>query len=177
MKIEIRQETLSDHTDVEKIICAAFADLLISDKTEHILVKRLRKSEAFIPELSLVAEADGRTAGHVLLTKLELEAEDGIRVPALGLAPISVLPEFQRMGIGKELILKAHEIAKKTEAACILLVGHEDYYPRFGYERTSKYNIHFPFEIPDENGMVYILDALKMPKTPSTVVYPRAFFE
>ncbi len=177
MKIEIRQETPSDYKEVDSITRAAFADLQISDKTEHHLVKRLRQSPAFIPELSLVAIVDGKLAGHVLVTKLSLETPDGTILPALGLAPISVHPDYQGKGIGTELMNAAHQMAKKTDATCILLIGHEKYYPRFGYECASKYGISFPFDIPDENGMVYILDPQKLPETESRVVYPGAFFE
>ncbi|MCZ7253247.1 GNAT family N-acetyltransferase, partial [Salmonella enterica] len=73
------------------------------------------------------------------------------------LAPVSVKPAFQGKGIGAKLILESHAIAKKLGYKSIILLGHENYYPRFGYELTSKYNIEMPFDVPAENCMVISL--------------------
>ena len=140
INLTIRQEKPADHKTVEAVVKAAFANEAMSDQTEHLLVQRLRKSDAFIPELSLVGELDRQLVGHILLTKIHIKDGEK-RHPSLALAPVSVHPHFQKRGIGGKLILESHRIAKSLDYQSIVLLGHADYYPRFGYELTSKYNI------------------------------------
>ena len=78
MNLIIRQENPTDYPITEKIIETAFANVEISDKSEHHLVARLRKSEAFVPELSLVAELNGQLVGHIILTKISIKNESQI---------------------------------------------------------------------------------------------------
>ena len=95
----IRQEKREDYPEVYELIKQAFASAEHADGNEQDLVEALRKSDAFLPELSLVAEEDGKLAGHILFTK----ANVGDR-QVLVLAPLSVRPEMQRRGIGTALI-------------------------------------------------------------------------
>ncbi len=176
MRVYIRQEESNDFVQVEKVVEAAFKAVAISDKTEHLLVARLRKSVAFVPELSLVAEWEKEIVGHILLTKIKIKNKDQNTV-SLALAPVSVLPDFQNKGIGGQLIRRAHEIAKDLGFNSIVLLGHEDYYPRFGYERASKYGIQLPFEAPEENCMVLDLAKDTVKDISGMVEYPKAFFE
>ena len=105
----IRQETPGDFYQVSEVIKRAFEKMEGSDHTEQDLVNRLRQSDAGIPELSLVASTGyGQIIGHILLSKAEVVAPDGI-FTVLALAPLSVIPEFQRMGIGGMLIRAAHK--------------------------------------------------------------------
>ena len=108
----IRQETKNDRTNVFNVIESAFKDAEFADNTEQFLVERLRKSVAFIPELSMVAEIDGKIVGHILLTKLKIKNKS-TEFDSLALAPVSVLPEFQGKGIGGKLILESHKKAKE----------------------------------------------------------------
>ncbi|WP_343588462.1 N-acetyltransferase [Flavobacterium sp.] len=176
MEIKLRQENKNDFESVFQLIEKAFEKEEYSDHKEQFLVERLRNSEAFIPELSIVAEIDNKIVGHILFTKLQIKNESET-FPSLALAPVSVLPEFQGKGIGSELILHGHEIAKSLGYKSVILLGHQDYYPRFGYELCEKYNIKMPFDVPAENCMVIALteDALK--GISGEVVYPKAFFE
>ena len=89
----IRKETMKDYSSVEKVITQAFLGAEHTDGNEAQLVAALRKSEAFIPELSLVAERNGEIIGHILLTKAHVQ-----QVPVLSLAPLAVLPSQQRKG-------------------------------------------------------------------------------
>lgn len=125
MEIQIRKERPEDRQQVYDLVRSAFENVEESDHTEHLLVERLRMSDAFIPELSLVAVIrDGNnssaemTVGHILLTKIEIVASDGRSWPSLAVAPLSVLPGFQRMGIGGMLIREAH---RKAAALGLLL--------------------------------------------------------
>ena len=112
MEIILRQENKNDFESVFHLIEKAFEKEEYSDHKEQFLVERLRNSEAFIPELSIVAEIDNEIVGHILFTKLQIKNESQI-FPSLALAPVSVLPEFQGKEIGSKLILHGHEIAKR----------------------------------------------------------------
>ena len=176
MEIHIRQEKPADYSLVNQLIWLAFRDMAESDQTEHLLVDRLRKSDAFIPELSIVAEMDGKIVGHILLTKIHIQNEQQ-HFESLALAPVSVLPEFQNKGIGSKLIVQAHKVARELGYKSIVLLGHEAYYPRFGYQRARKYGIQLPFEAPDENCMVIELVEDGLKGVSGMVVYASEFFE
>lgn len=173
--MRIRQEEENDHESVFQLIEEAFRNMEHSDHQEQFLVKKLRVSDAFIPELSLVMEDDdGEIAGHILFTKIRIEnASESFE--SLALAPVSVKPDFQNQGIGSQLILHGHHIARELGYQSVILLGHEKYYPKFGYEKTSNFGISFPFEIPEENGMAIELvkDGLKNVK--GVVKYPKEF--
>ncbi|MGH1518375.1 GNAT family N-acetyltransferase [Chryseobacterium sp. JK1] len=171
----IRQEEKKDYQQVFELTEEAFRDTEQSDHQEHFLVEKLRKSEAFIPELSLVAEDEnGKIVGHILFTKIQI-VNDSESFESLALAPVSVKPEFQNQGLGGQLIREGHRIAKELGYQSVILIGYEKYYPRFGYEKTSNFGISFPFEIPEENGMAIelIKDGLKDKK--GVVKYPKEF--
>ena len=152
MAIIIREERPEDRKFVFNVIKKAFESAEHSDQSEQFLVDRLRKSQAFIPELSLIAAINDKIIGHILLSKIEIL--NGLEnFSSLALGPISVLPEFQQQGIGGRLINTAHIIARQMGFKSIVLVGHAKYYPRFGYVKASVFNIEVPFEAPDENCM------------------------
>ena len=172
----IRQEKVSDHKEVFNVIQTAFRSAAFTNHREQFLVERLRESDAFIPELSLVAEVDSGIVGHILLTKIGID--DGTEVfPSLALAPVSVLPSFQRKGIGSSLILHSHVRARELGYQSIVLLGHAEYYPRFGYERSDTYAIDLPFEAPKENCMVLRLVKEGLDGVSGMVVYPKAFHD
>lgn len=175
MDILLRSEKRSDYTKVAFIIEEAFKTEAYSNQTEHLLVERLRSSDAFIPELSIVAELNGELVGHILLTKISIQ--DGEKLtPSLALAPVSVLPDHQGKSIGGLLIKEAHKVAKYLGYQSVILIGHEDYYPRFGYEPTSKYGIRLPFEAPEKNCMLIELKENALKGVSGTVVYAKAFY-
>ncbi|WP_185114364.1 GNAT family N-acetyltransferase [Chryseobacterium artocarpi] len=173
--IKIRKEEEKDYQQVFQLTEEAFREMEHSDHQEHFLVEKLRNSEAFIPELSLVAEDEnGNIAGHILFTKLQI-VNDSESFESLALAPVSVKPEFQNQGIGGQLIHEGHRIARELGYQSVILIGHEKYYPKFGYEKTSNFGISFPFDIPEENGMAVelVMDGLKNRK--GVVKYPKEF--
>ena len=110
MDFNIRQEQIKDYEAVHKVVELAFRDMEDSDHSEPFLVDQLRQTDAFIPELSLVDEVDEEIIGHILMTKVEIVSENK-SVTSLGLAPVSVLPEYQNRGIGSALIREAHKRA------------------------------------------------------------------
>lgn len=174
MDIKIRAEIQKDYNDVFDVIEQAFKTEKFSDKQEQFLVQRLRNSTAFIPELSLVAEINGQIVGHILLTKLKIKSKIN-EFTSLALAPVSVLPQFQGKGIGSKLILESHDRARKLGYKSIVLLGHEKYYPRFGYKETYKYGIELPFEVPKENCMVIELVENGLAGVSGIVEYPKEF--
>lgn len=176
MNIIIRQEQPSDHKIVFNLIKSAFENEVYTDHKEQYLVERLRKSDVFIPELSLVAERNGEIVGYILLTKLKIK-DDNFEYDSLALAPVAVLPEYHNQGIGGLLINKAHEISRNLGHTSVILLGHAGYYPKFGYKLTKDFAIKLPFDVPDENCMAIELtpDALKNVK--GMVEYPSAFYE
>ena len=144
----IRQETEKDYKLTESVVEEAFKDAEYADHDEHLLVQRLRQGKAFIPELSIVAEIENEIVGHILFTRMLISGSDEFE--SLSLAPLSVLPEYQRQGIGSELMRKGLTIAKGLGFESVIVVGHKDYYPKFGFEKASKWGIKSNFEVPDE---------------------------
>lgn len=174
--MNIRKEENKDYKSVFNLIENAFKDEIYTDHKEQFLVERLRKSESFVPELSLVAEIDGEIVGYVLLTKIKIINNDLQKI-ALALAPIAVLKKYQGKGIGGKLILEAHQRARELGFGSVILLGHEKYYPKFEYKMTKNYGIKLPFEVPDENCMLIELTKNALKDVSGTVAYPKEFYE
>ena len=151
--MEIRQETQNDYMRVYEVVKQAFATAEHSDGTEQDLVTALRKSVSFIPELSLVAVENGTIIGHILFTKAYI-GED----TELALAPLAVIPAYQRKGIGMALMKKGHSVAKTLGYDYSIVLGHPNYYPKAGYVPAITYGIKAPFEVPKENFMALKLN-------------------
>ena len=149
----IRQEQKQDYNEIRKLVKIAFENAEHTDGNEYKLVDKLRTSKDFVQELTLVAENETGIIGHILFTKVNVGNEVG-----LALAPLSVHPKFQKIGIGTMLMKKAHGIAKNLGYNFVIVLGSEKYYPKIGYEVASKYGIKAPFEVPDENFMVLFLN-------------------
>lgn len=175
MQIYIRQETEADYPKVFNLIQEAFEKSPKSKRTEQFLVERLRETDAFIPKLSLVAEQGNEIIGHILLTKIKIKNPSQI-FEALSLAPVSVKPSYQRQGVGGKLIQEAQKKACDLGYKAIALIGHEEYYPRFGYQAASRFNIQFPFEAPDESCMILELEKDILKEVDGMIEYPEAFF-
>lgn len=148
----IRQENAKDYDDVYEVVKKAFECAEHSDGNEQDLVNALRQNDAYIPELSLVAEIDSKIVGHILFTKVKIAHSI-----QLALAPLSVLPEYQRRGIGTALIQEGHKQAQKLGYGYSIVLGSEKYYPKVGYLPARNYGIFPPFDVPSENFMVYPL--------------------
>jgi len=146
----IRKETLRDYDRVIELTEKAFETLEISDHNEGKLVDKLRKAPTFIPELSLVAELDGQLVGHILFTPLQIKNEQN-SYNSLVLGPVSVLPEFQKRGIGGKLIRAGHQKAKELGFQSVILIGHREYYPRLGYKPASTWGIKTQVPLPSDD--------------------------
>lgn len=172
----IRQEQKQDHVRVHQLIEEAFRSMAISDHREQFLVDRLRNSDAFIPELSLVAEVSSDIIGYILLTKIFINNAK-VQYPSLTLAPVAVKPQYQGRGIGGGLILKAHEVAKQLGFTSITVLGHPNLYTRFGYVQSDQFSILFPFDVPARNCMIIELEPNTLESITGTVQYPPPFYE
>lgn len=149
-EMKIRQAEEKDWAAIYEVVREAFSSAEHADGNEQDLVNALRRGEAFIAELSLVAEANGKIIGHIMFTKAKVGTES-----VLALAPLSVLPAYQRQGVGSALIREGHEIAKGLGYAYAVVLGSEKYYPRFGYVPADALGIAAPFDVPKANFMAY----------------------
>jgi putative acetyltransferase len=131
-EIVIRSETSEDIRAIGEVTIAAFKTLEISNHTEQFIIEALRAAKALT--VSLVAEVDGRVIGHIAFSPVTLS--DGTQ-NWYGLGPVSVLPEYQRRGIGKALIQEGLSRLKSMRARGCCLVGHPDYYRQFGFKNVS----------------------------------------
>lgn len=165
----VRTEKPQDYEAVFALVKAAFESAEHSDGCEHELTAALRTSSAFVPELSLVAEINGEIVGHIMFTKLHIGDYVGV-----ALAPLSVLPPWQRRGVGMALINEGHARAKRLGYGYSVVLGSEHYYPRAGYRPAKEFGIEPPFDAPPENFMAVRLreDA---PPVSGVVQYAKEF--
>ncbi|MFJ7417086.1 GNAT family N-acetyltransferase [Streptomyces uncialis] len=160
-----RVETGEDIAAVRAINVAAF-----ETASEADLVDALRDDPAWIDGLSLVAAgADGKPVGHALLTRCHI----GV-TPALCLAPVAVLPSHQRTGAGTAVTRAALAAAALLGERFVVVLGHPEYYPRFGFGRASEHGIDVTIDVPDEALMALALDQ-EHPLPSGTVRYAPPF--
>lgn len=176
MDFIIRQELTNDYRETEEVVRKAFLNETFSDKTEHKLVSRIRNSDAFIPALSIVAEKNQEIVGHVLLSNITIVNDKNI-VKSLALAPVSVDPEYQKKGIGHKLI--SYSLTKAVELGyqSVIVLGHKEYYPKFGFKPAHLWNIKAPFEVPSDVFMALELTEGALENVHGVVAYSKAFFE
>ncbi len=173
--IYIRKETQKDYREVIELTARAFKNMPYADGDEDKLVERLRKAPNFISELSLIAESDGKILGHILFTPATIENEQK-QFQTLVLGPVSVLPEFQKQGIGGELIKAGHKKAINCGFDSVILIGHPEYYPRFGYKRASGWGIKTHYQLPsDDVFMAVELTENALKNVSGMVIFPPEF--
>lgn len=118
---------------------------------EADLVDALRQNSK--AAISLVAEDDGRVIGHILFSPVTIEPNGG-QLTGVGLAPMAVAPELQNRGIGSLLVKQGLDRCREAEYPFVVVLGHPDYYPRFGFVPASRFNIKSEYEVADEVFMV-----------------------
>jgi putative acetyltransferase len=150
----IREERPEDIGEVRMLNERTFKQAF-GQAPEADMVDRLRQKCSRL--LSIVAVEDNAIVGHIFFSPVRIE---GSRiVEGMGLAPMAVLPELQRQGIGSRLVQSGIERLKSQGLPFIIVLGHPEYYTRFGFERASNNDIHSPWEgVPDEAFMILILD-------------------
>jgi putative acetyltransferase len=167
--ITIRPERPDDASRVRQV-----NELAFRQPAEADLVERLR--QACTDSLSLVAEDDA-VVGHILFTPVVVESA-GRRVLGMGLAPMAVLPDRQRQGIGSQLVRRGLNILRERSCPFVVVVGHPEYYPRFGFEPASMHGLSSQWEgMPDEAFMVVVLDVHAMAGLSGVAQYREEFNE
>jgi len=140
----IRKERESDYREVEEATREAFWNLYVPGCDEHYLVRKMRRSPYFIPELVFVAEWDGRIVGSIFFTKSYVADKQGREYETITFGPVSVLPELHGGGIGSQLIEYAIREAVKLGYRAILIYGYYAYYQRFGFRHAKDFGISNP---------------------------------
>lgn len=151
----VRRERQGDEAQIYEVNYQAFGR-----KEEAEVVNVLRSS---CPEgVSLVAEEEGKIVGHMLFTPTIIEGE-GTSLVGTGLAPLAVLPRYQGKGVGSALVRAGLDEMRTAGEPFVVVVGHPGYYPKFGFERASKYGIRCEYgEVPDEAFMIIVFDEKRM---------------
>ena len=144
--LELRPETSADRAGVRRVVEAAFAQPQEAD-----LVEALHAAGAV--RLSMVAERAGEVIAHVLFSPVEIHGEAGVHA-ALGLAPMAVLPEHQRSGVGTALVRASMTRLKSAGQRLVVVLGHPTYYPRFGFVPARTLGITCEYDVPDDVFMV-----------------------
>lgn len=162
----LRLEEPGDASAVRAVVEAAFGR-----PDEADLVDRLRASDDRIDSLWMVAELSQSVIGHIAYSRVTVEpsGETGI-----ALAPVSVTPAHQGRGIGTQLIERSLAAARELGERFVILLGHPDYYPQFGFTRAGAHGIEAPWEVQPEAWMMLLLDPSRAP-APGTVRYSPAF--
>lgn len=143
--MRIRGELATDHEAVAVVLEAAFPE-----DVESRLVARLRSSAR--PLVSLVAECQNQVVGHILFSPVTLDSAPSLNL--LGLAPMAVHPELQRSGIGSALVEAGLRECRDAGAGAVVVLGHPDYYPRFGFLAASHFQIKSEYDVPSEAFML-----------------------
>lgn len=163
----IRPERIEDIQKIRSINLEAF-----NTEAEADLVEALRDSG--IPLISLVAEQDGESVGHILFSPMTLE-QGGSRTSIAGLAPMAVLPACQNKGIGSMLVEEGLVYCKNAGYAAVVVLGHPHYYPRFGFVPSISYGITSEYDVPPEVFMAKQLKEGALANCNGMVKYHEAF--
>lgn len=141
MNIEIMPERNTDYREVERATREAFWNLNFPGCNEHYLVHTMRSHPDFIVDLDYVAICDGKIVGNIMYTKSFLKTETGAITPILTFGPVSVLPEYQRRGIGSRLIETTIEKARQKGFPAIVIWGNPKNYVKYGFTNCKRRNI------------------------------------
>lgn len=136
--MNIRKEEEKDYKEIKHI-----NDLCFNGEYESKLISNIRAGKNFI--LSLVAEENGEIIGHIMYSRIKIG-----KVDSTSLAPMCVIPEYQKTGVGSELIKKSFEVLKEMGEKSVIVLGHDKFYSKFGFETAGKYGIKCPYDVPDE---------------------------
>lgn len=167
----IRPELNSDYRRITELY-----DITFGQPAEGKLVEALRCTHLFIKGLSLVAILEGKPVGHILFYPILIRGEGKV-FRSLALAPMAVLPEYQNIGIGSALVITGLDEARAGKFNSAIVLGHRDYYPRFGFRRASVYGIFPPFEVPEDVFFAMELQPGGLEGVRGTVEYPPEFAE
>ncbi|WP_282674091.1 GNAT family N-acetyltransferase [Lactococcus cremoris] len=170
----IKTINLEDYKEVAELIRESFSQSEHGYGNEAELVDKIRNEEGYIKDLEIVAFEDGKITGQGLLSEVSI-VNQSQSFKGLVLAPLDVLPAYQGKGIGAAILLELEKRAKILDYSFISILGHESYYPRFGYVPASQYQIQAPFEVPNENFMIKELIDGRLEGKSGVIQYSEAF--
>jgi len=165
--MDIRTENLEDAEAVRKVNIAAFGR-----ENEANLVDRLR---GIASTFSLVAVTSNRVVGHLFFSPVVVEGKCSSNLLILGLAPVAVLPNYQRQGIGSLLIREGLKECGRSGFHAVVVLGYPDFYPRFGFVPASSKSLGCEYDVPDEAFMVLELESGALQDCSGTVKYRSEF--
>jgi putative acetyltransferase len=171
MNILIRSETVIDFYSIAQV-----NDIAFGGKSESELISKLRNTQNFITEFSIIAEIDENIIGHILFYPINIETKTGL-IPTVALAPMSVLPKYQNKGVGTKLVQYGLQKCKERGFESVTVLGHANYYPKFGFEPASKWGIYSDFDVADEVFMSMELKEDALVKVAGKVIYPKEYLE
>ncbi|MEV5691597.1 GNAT family N-acetyltransferase [Micromonospora globbae] len=164
--LRLRPEDPADTGPVRRVLAAAFARPDVTTPPEVVLVDELRGSDAWIPELAMVAEYGGEVVGYALLTRVRVKSEQGA-APALALGPVAVAPHRQRVGHGTAVVQAALDAATELGERLVVVLGSPAYYRRFGFGRADRMGLTSPW-----SGLGEPWQALVLPPATSDAAPP-----
>lgn len=159
--VRLRPEGLADVAPIRRLVAQAFASPETRRPPEVQLVEALRDSDAWLPELSMVAEVDGELVGYALLSRVLVQPG---AIPALALGPVAVRPDRQRRGYGRDVVQAALDAAAELDERLVLVLGNPAYYRRFGFEPAARFKLTSPW-----SGLGDPWQALVLPSTDGAV--------
>ena len=139
----IRRETAADHRAVEELIRESFWNVYRPGCLEHYVIHRLRDDPAFVPELDLVMEKDGRLIGQNMFMRAGISADDGREIPIMTMGPICIAPELKRKGYGKRLLDESLARAAALGCGALCFEGNIDFYGKSGFTYASRFGIRY----------------------------------
>ncbi|GHU55796.1 N-acetyltransferase [Clostridia bacterium] len=145
--LNITLESHDDYKAVERLTFAAFETMELPGRThtdEHFLAHIMRDRSAFVPELDFIGTIGGEIIANIMYTKSKIIRPNGSETEAVTFGPVSVKPELHRNGYGAAIIRHSLYAARKRGYGTVIIVGHADYYPRFGFKPASEYNLTMP---------------------------------
>lgn len=164
----VRKEHENERPAVRAVLEAAF-----ETPAEADLVDILR--ERANPYIALVEKSEGLVRGHIVFTPMTHGERPGLKIAGLG--PMAVLPEFQREGIGSALVTEGLDLCSDLGFGAVVVLGHPEYYPRFGFVPASRFGIRGEYDVPDEVFMAVELEEGYLADAAGLVRYHSAFGE
>ncbi|KPJ61701.1 MAG: hypothetical protein AMJ46_00140 [Latescibacteria bacterium DG_63] len=165
--MEIRKEEPDDVDSIRELNQEAFGQA-----QEAEIVDKLRENCSDL--LSLVAVVENQVVGHILFSPALIEGEDRT-LRGMALAPMAVLPDYQRQGIGSALVRDGITRLADTPCPFVIVLGHAEYYPRFGFEPAGRHGIRSEWDVPDEVFMILVLDTARVGGLSGTARYRSEF--
>lgn len=144
MKINIRLEREEDYRKVEEVAREAFYNLYLPGCAEHLVIHKMRDYKGYIKGLSYIIEVDGEVAGSIHYVHSRVTGWDGTETSTISFGPVAIHPKYHRMGLGRKLISRSIEEAKKSGHRAILTLGYPYHYEPYGFRGGKKYNIAMP---------------------------------